>query len=196
MSGTPLEASLAQLFALVHEPAMRRYEALVGYDKAWEALQNAMIEFYGKWSSLAPEQKTVASVMRAMDYRVRDVIEAARADTGVTLTEEVEEELVRTQEIDPPDVAIAYEGIELQRIVDAAVNTFPPQRRRAWVLMREGYSNRDIAGVLGITESTVGHSLEIARKHLRKALRRAGYEVSASTARAAIPRQTGEGTHA
>lgn len=195
MSGTPLEASLAQLFALAHEPAIRRYEALVGYDKAWEALQNVMIEFYRKWSSLAPEQKTVGSVMKAMDYRVRDVIEAARADTGMTLTEEVEEELVRTEELDPPDVAIAYEGIELQRIVDAAVNTFPPQRRRAWVLMREGYSNRDIAEVLGITESTVSHSIELARKHLRKALRRAGYEVSASTARAAIPRHTGEGTH-
>lgn len=194
-ASSPHEATFAALFEQVHERALRRFERIIGYDLAAEAFQDAALELNRKWSDLLPEGKTAAAFMKAIEFRIRDRIEERRNDPGTTLDEDVEQALLENDELDLPDVAIAYEGVELNAIVDRAVNELPEQSRQTWVLLREGYSQRHIADILRLDETTVSRHVARARKHLQQALRRAGYQISRSTARALIPRQSGEATN-
>lgn len=194
-ASTPAEGNFADFYALVHDPAMSRFEAAIGYHDASAAFQDVMIKFWERWATMPPEQKTVAFAFKAIDRRVGAMRRGMQEDLGMTLSEEVEEDLLRAEQLDLPDVAVAYEGVEAQRVVDDAVSEFAGRMREAWVLSREGYSNREIAEVMGISESGVSQSLGRARKHLEKAMRRAGWDLPATSAKAALPRHTGDGSH-
>lgn len=193
---TPPEKTFAALYQQVHDPAMRRFEPVVGHDEAAEALQKAAVELYERWGELLPEQKTVATFMTAIAYRVRDGIRARRANSAdVPLDNPIDEDEVVDEALQVPDVSIAFEAFELERLVNQVSMTLPRQCRRVWVLYKDGIPKREIAAILDVHESTVLRHLERARRDLRKAVVRAGYRISSTTALKLLPRQTGEATN-
>lgn len=74
--------------------------------------------------------------------------------------------------VDPaPDPDSALERREARRLVDAALERLPEQRRTAFRLFDiEGYSAAEVARLMGLTEGTVRSHVHHARRALRAAL--------------------------
>ncbi len=100
------------------------------------------------------------SKSRAIDYfrkRKRGEVYSALPHTGSALEHAHDEVVI---------------GNELALLIDLAIDSMPPQRRRIFEMQRlGGKSNREIAKELGISDATVSVHLREARKDLEKILR-------------------------
>jgi RNA polymerase sigma-70 factor (ECF subfamily) len=65
---------------------------------------------------------------------------------------------------------------EMRNVIQKSIACFPPKRKEVFVLSRShGFSIKQIAERMSISESTVQNHINQALKSLRKELRRAGY---------------------
>lgn len=189
-ASTPREYAMAEIYAQAHDIAMKRFERLVGTAQAADALNDAAMELFEKWFTLQPEQKTVGAFLTAVEYRVLDEARKQLKSKEIDIDDFADADTVG-EALEVPDVGIAYEGQELEQIIDPVVRNMPLMRQRVWVMHREGYSNRAIGAALGIHETGVGRHLDRARSDLQRRLKRAGWEITATTTRA-LPIRAGE----
>jgi RNA polymerase sigma-70 factor (ECF subfamily) len=135
---------------------------LADYEAAEDCAQETFVRAYRAWSKWTPDAPAEAWLHRialnvALTYqrwhRLREVGEIVRR-FGVP-----------KQQVEPVDSA-------LQMDLANALKKLPPEQSAA-IIMRHvhGYSNRDIAIALGISESTVASRLAAAKQRLRKELK-------------------------
>lgn len=192
-ASTPREQAMAEIYAQAHDIAMKRFERLVGTAQAADALNDAAEELFEKWYTLQPEQKTVGAFLTAVEYRVLDELRKQLNSRDIDVDDFADADTVG-EALEVPDVGIAHQGQELEQIIDPVVRKMPPMRQRVWMMHREGYSNREIGVALGIHETGAGRHLDRARADLQRRVKRAGWEITATTARA-LPRRVGEASN-
>jgi RNA polymerase sigma-70 factor (ECF subfamily) len=151
-----------RLYQAAYPRVFRTLSAILGDpDEAEDCAQDAFVQAFGAWERWRPEAPAEAwvhriAVNRAISYRrkakLRGVPEVLRR-LGRPATP-----------TDPADAATRPDLL-------AALRTLPPKLAAAIVLRHyHGYSNREIAAALGVSERTVGTRLRHAAIKLRAIL--------------------------
>src|SRR5215831_582179 len=128
---------------------------------AEDCVQDAFVRAFEAWPRFRPERPPEAwlqqiTVNVAISHRRRQKLRAVA---------EVVRRLGRPQP--PPDPAALADGAA----VVAALAALPPKLSATFVLRHyHGYTNREIAASLGVSERTVGLRLSAARRQLRDRL--------------------------
>ena len=128
---------------------------------AEDCVQEAFVQAFKAWSRWRPDAPAEAWIHRiavntAISYQRRARLRSAG---------EVLRRLGRpARRPDPADLAA-------RRDVLAALRSIPPKQAAAIVLRHyHGYSNREIAAAIGVSERTVSERLRVARERLRSLL--------------------------
>lgn len=156
------DSDFDRLYRETYSKLMQTVTAIVGDVAAAEdCVQEAFERAYVAWSRYRPEAPAPIWLHRiainvAISHRRRQAIR------------EVGESIRRLGRPEPgPDVAAHAEQIDLIR----ALRSIPP-RQAAVIVLRHlhGYTNREIAGVLGVPERTVASRLAAAKRRLAEAI--------------------------
>jgi RNA polymerase sigma factor (sigma-70 family) len=118
-------------------------------DLAADAAQEAFVRLYRRGTM--PEEPRVWLVTVAHNV-LRDVLRAGRRRRRLL-------ELHQASDPEPEDRSApgaSLEAAECRHQVRAALQLLPERERQMLLLRHEGYSYREIAGALGIAESSVG----------------------------------------
>ena len=143
-----------------HSARLVRSLTLITLDAglAEDAAQEAFLQLHLHWRDPAMKDR-VAWLYRVAINRSRDYRRALRRTAGLTqrLSERYDEQAVESWSPDPGLVAI--------------VRSLPKRQRTATALFYlAGFSSREIAAAMGISEGAVGSHLHKAREALRKIL--------------------------
>ena len=150
----------------VHLPhALRFAVRLTGDpDAAEEVVQEALVRVARSWQTFRRESEFRTWLFRIVVNSYRDW--ASRLKRAGPLPDSLSDRKSR----DPSDAA--WEA-ELGRLIAARVARLPPRQKEVLVLIAyEGLTPREVAGVLGISESNVHSTLHAARERLRGELAR------------------------
>ncbi len=69
---------------------------------------------------------------------------------------------------DEPSIEANYIRDEIAEIIQMAIKTMPPMRKKVFLMQQDGKNAREIARELGITEATVSFHLKAAKAELRR----------------------------
>jgi RNA polymerase sigma-70 factor (ECF subfamily) len=137
------------------------YAVLGDPSSAEDCVQDAFLRAFEAWPRFRPERPPMAwlqqiTVNVAISYRRRRRLRAVA---------ELVRRLGRPQP--PPDPATLAEGAALV----ATLAALPPKLSAAFVMRHyHGFTNREIAAILRVSERTVGARLSAARRQLRDRL--------------------------
>ena len=157
------EASLERLVSRHLSETLRFATRLTGdLEAAEEVVQEALARVVRSWRSFRGEAQFRTWLWRIVINAFRDQL-ADRARSG-----DLPDDLPDDRAVDPAATALAD---ELGRLVAARVSALPPRQREVLVLTAyEGFTPREVAEVLGISEANVYATLHVARQRLRKEL--------------------------
>jgi RNA polymerase sigma-70 factor (ECF subfamily) len=151
-----------RLYRQAYRGLLRTAYAVLGDPgSAEDCVQETFLRAFEAWPRYRPERPPEAwlqqiTVNVAISYRRRLRLRAAA---------ELVRRLGRPQP--PPDPAALAEGAELV----AALAAMPPKLSATFVMRHyHGFTNREIAAILRVSERTVGARLSAARRHLRDRL--------------------------
>jgi RNA polymerase sigma factor (sigma-70 family) len=133
-------------------------------DEAEDAVDEAMLELLSQWAKVLEQPEPAAYAWWLVKNRVKD---AARAiSRRQKLTNAVFATAILYDNTADP-IGELENSLALWQAIDAL-----PERQHDVVLLRVnlGYTTRETAGVLGITEATVRSTLRDARRRLADAL--------------------------
>lgn len=180
----PAESGLEELFCAfyrrMHDRALDHAERFLSRDEARDAVSEAMAEIWRDWARLLPEQHPDGYFLGIVHHKVFDQLRAA---SPLVSLEDAEEQLEKrafratdasTRRTTPADV------------LDLALAEMPPRRREVFLLVREqGFTYKEVAAVLRVSEGTVNTHMRLAADDLRAAFAGTGFRVAG--ARAALP---------
>lgn len=201
----PAEAELERLYADYYERlfprGMDHARRFLGHEDAKDAVQATMAEMWYNWRRLRPEQRSDQYFFGALRHHVRHGQKAA----GVLVSlEDAESELAQfsvrlssapTRWSEPGDV------------IDLAVAEMAPRRREAFLLYHEeGFTYKEVAATLRVSEGSVNTHLYKAMAQLRATFVREGFRIkgddrarltpgSAPQSPAGSPTDAGEAAH-
>jgi RNA polymerase sigma factor (sigma-70 family) len=139
---------------------MHQYGATV--HEAEEAAHMAFIDAWRKWKTITNPKAWVYTVAARGYFR-----SVPKSDTHRGHEVAVEEISERFESSCLPSAADRVTLSEQERLVCAELAKLPPMQRRVAALRYEGYSNREIAELLGVDPSAVRHNVLRARSRLR-----------------------------
>jgi len=156
-----IEDQVAQLY---EETRMDVYRYLVtlGLDagRAQEAAQDVFLRFY-----VAMKKGDDIQSKRAWIFRVAHNVGLRLRSREQAFQPEIDAQLPDPARSPEQSVIDRQQTFRLHR----AVETLSPQQRQCLYLRAEGFRYREIAGILGISDSTVGEFLRRAVNRLRTA---------------------------
>lgn len=131
-------------------------------DRAEEIVQEALVRVLRFWPSFRGEAAFRTWFFRIVINVFRDRLRKSDAEVPI---DENPLEPADAPGAEPPAAAMAA---ELERLVAEEVARLPPRQREVLVLMvYEGLSTREVAGVVGISEANVHSTLSAARSRLK-----------------------------
>lgn len=133
--------------------------------EAEEAAHLAMIKAWQKWETITYPRRWVYTVAAREYFRSSPKTDTHRADDVVA--EEISE---RAEASYTPSAADRVVFSEQERLVCAELAKLPATQRQVAELRFDGYSNREIADLLGVDPSAVRHNVLRARSRLRHLL--------------------------
>ncbi|WP_168211570.1 RNA polymerase sigma factor [Actinosynnema sp. ALI-1.44] len=133
--------------------------------EAEEAVHLAMIKAWQKWETITHPRQWVYTVAAREYFR-----SSPKADTHRAHDVVVEEISERPEPSYTPSAADRVVFSEQERLVCAELAKLPPVQRQVAELRYRGYSNREIADLLGVDPSAVRHNVLRARNRLRHLL--------------------------
>lgn len=130
--------------------------------EAEDAVDEAMLELLGQWPKVLDQPEPAAYAWWLVKNRIKDA--ARDRDRRQKLTDAIFATRAVHETIDP--IGELETAMALWEAIDAL-----PERQHDVVLLRLslGYTTRETAGVLGITEATVRSTLRDARRRLAAA---------------------------
>jgi RNA polymerase sigma-70 factor, ECF subfamily len=162
-------ASLDQL-VLEHLPAALRFATrLTGDpDRAEELVQDALVRAVRRWGTFRGEAAFRTWFFRIIINVFRD---RAVSSSGEPLSiDENQSNLIDAATTGPPEAAMVA---ELSQLIAQEVSHLPPRQREVLVLIvYEGFSVREVADVVRISEGNVNSNLSAARVRLKARLAR------------------------
>ena len=172
-----IEEMFCEVYRQVHDPALAQAELLLSSSEAEDAVGNAVAKAWRLWPTLRPEQQCAAYLYRAVHH---EVVSRLRENERFVDAEDAEAALagLAIEAID------ASEPSERARFVDRVIDVMPQRRREVFLLVRElGYSYKEAAEVLGMSEGTVNTHMRLATNDLRAALQRSGLTLASGSKR-------------
>lgn len=174
------DAILMQQIAGGSEPAFRqlmqrhaakavRYCQRQLYDQALseDQVQQAFLKVWVEAPRWRPDAKFTTWFYRILHNQMIDYFRANRRPMVAIDDEETAEQLVDTKADSERDMMQK----QRKQTVDAALKALPERQRQALILSHyEGFSQREAAGILGITESALESLLTRGRAALRQTL--------------------------
>lgn len=144
--------------------ALRFATRLTGtLDAAEDVLQEALVRVARSWKSFRKEAEFRTWLFRIVINVFRDRL-ARTKPAEVSLMND----LADRRSNDP---AVEAQAGELGELIAARISALPPRQREVMVLNAfEGFSPKETAGLVGISEANVYATLAVARERLRKEL--------------------------
>jgi RNA polymerase sigma-70 factor, ECF subfamily len=132
-------------------------------DAAEDVLQEALLRVARSWKSFRKEAEFRTWLFRIVINAFRDRLSRSKTPAQGAL-DDLADHRIR----DPANEA---QTTELGELIAARVSALPPRQREVMVLTAfEGYSTKQAAALLSITEANVHATLGVARERLRKEL--------------------------
>ena len=130
--------------------------------EAEEATQLAFVKAWKKWNTITNQRSWVYTVA------IREYLRSSPQDDARRAREKVVGEILERTEVSRvPSAADRVAFSEQERLVCAELAKLPPMQRKVAALRYDGYSNREIAELLGVDPSAVRHNVLRARSRLR-----------------------------
>lgn len=136
--------------------------------EAEEAAHVALIHAWRRWTTIINPRAWVRTVA------IREYLRSSPSGDPRRAREVEFDELVGPWLSRMPSAADTVTLSDQERLVCAELAKLPPTQRKVAALRYEGYSNREIAELLGVDQSAVRHNVLRARsrlRHLRAILR-------------------------
>jgi RNA polymerase sigma-70 factor, ECF subfamily len=132
-------------------------------DAAEDVLQEALVRVARSWKTFRKEAEFRTWLFRIVINVFRDRLARAKPAEPSPL-----DDLADHRSRDPANEA---QTTELGELIAARVSALPPRQREVMVLTAfEGFSPRQTAALLSITEANVHSTLAVARERLRREL--------------------------
>jgi RNA polymerase sigma-70 factor, ECF subfamily len=132
-------------------------------DAAEDVLQEALVRVARGWKTFRKEAEFRTWLFRIVINVFRDRLARAKPPEQSPL-----DDLADHRNRDP---ANEVQTTELGELIGARVSALPPRQREVMVLTAfEGFSSKETATLLSITEANVHSTIAIARERLRKEL--------------------------
>ena len=154
-------------YARHHRAALIGYLVKMGVDfeDAQDSVSETMARMCEKWSSIDSPKAWA----RVTAYRIAvDLVRARRS----------EHDKSRRSGIQPHPVGVANDDLwmlkEQQRAVVTRIRALPPKQRTVIALHLDGFTNTEIAEIIGVDAQTVGSNLRHAKAHLKADLEAEG----------------------
>jgi RNA polymerase sigma factor (sigma-70 family) len=129
--------------------------------EAEEAAQMALVHAWRRWPTLTNPRAWVRTVA------VREHLRSSPSGDPRRARQVELDELVQPRLTAVPSTAETVALSDQERLVCAELAKLPPAQRAVAALRYEGYSNREIAELLGVDQSAVRHNVLRARSRLR-----------------------------
>jgi RNA polymerase sigma-70 factor (ECF subfamily) len=157
------DASLDRL-VVKHLPAALAFATRLAGDPhaAEEIVQDALLRVLRSWQTFRGESAFRTWFFRIVINVFRDSLRQSAAEVPI---DDIAVEPADSASAQPPQAAMAA---ELERRIAQEVSQLPPRQREVLVLsVYEGLSTREVAGVVGISQSNVHSTLSAARSRLK-----------------------------
>lgn len=171
-----LEAMFCDIYRRIHDRAMDHAERFLSPSEAEDAVADAVGEIWRRWKKLRPEQRSDAYFFGTVHHKV---IDRLRANSSQESLDDAEAELSKLaiHEIDRPTRATTAADI-----IDLTVAQMPHDRRQVFLLIREhGFTYKEVAEILGVSESTVNTQISRSNANLRAAFQSGGFRIAAGS---------------
>ncbi len=172
---TRLKAEHDQEFAAFVERSYHKVEGILraecrDREMVEDALNDAYLHGRVKWSTLRDHAKPIGWVVTTARFKIlkdrhRRQREAAVAPEDLPLS------------VPHPNIADAWDA---QEVLRTWLHQLPPRQAAVFRMDREGFSNQEMAHILGLTENSVRCYKAAAKKRLRELAEEAGYTDSES----------------
>jgi RNA polymerase sigma factor (sigma-70 family) len=182
-----LEAMFCDFYRRIHDRALDHAQRFLSPGEAEDAVTDAFGEVWSRWKKLLPEQRSDAFFFATIHHKV---INRLRANASQETLDDADAELTQLaiREIDTPTRATTAADI-----VDRVVHRMPKERRQVFILVREqGFTYKEVAEILGISESTVNSQITRANANLRAAFEAKGFRLGSGSP-PMLPPETKEG---
>ncbi|MFI7081299.1 RNA polymerase sigma factor [Micromonospora sp. NPDC049903] len=167
---TRLKAEHDEQFASFVETSYHQVErALNARCRNRDLVEDALNEAYEdariKWPALRDHVKPAAWVVLTARYKIRKA-EQRRRREAATAPEELPLPLTA------PDIADVWEA---QEVLRTWLIQLPPRQAEVFQMDHDGFSNQEMARILGLTENSVRWYKTAAKKRMRELAEEAGY---------------------
>ena len=188
--------SFEEFYARMHGPLLDHAERFVGKEDARDAESEAMVVIWRNWPALSLEKRSDKYAFGVVTVIVRAKAKAnANANRRIVSLDDVGPELDRRAIAEAPSLYDETPVDTRPDVLEAALAAMPARRREVLLLRYErGFSHREVAEALGLTESTINSHVTLGYQDLRAAFMRAGFQVpDAKSRRPLLPRISPKG---
>ena len=141
------------------------YQTVKGIVSAWcwdrqmveDALHEAYLEGRVQWPKIRTYRKPIAWVIKTARFKVRHEYRRLERQAGTA-----PQDLPSTAQADPAD------DWEAQQLLWDLLRRIPPRHAEVFVMSQEGFTNHDIARILGLAEMSVRSYKAAAIKRLKE----------------------------
>jgi RNA polymerase sigma-70 factor (ECF subfamily) len=167
----------AELYTRVQPLGVDHATWFLSESEAKDVVTDALGEVWARWHNLSPEQRTVAYCLGAIHHHI---LKRWRENKRLVDLDDAEADLSRIafHEIESPTRAVTAADV-----LDLVVAAMPPRRRDVFLLIRElGYTYKEVAELLSMSEGTVNTHVRLAAEDLRAAFQRHGFRLASGRA--------------
>jgi len=157
------ERAFEKLYRLYSLRIFKKLLKLVKQEEiAEELLQDVFLKIWEKRETIDPEKSFRSYLFRIAQNLVTDLFRRAAYDRKL-----LEHLIAATTELYNP-IEEKYNSVEGNAILQQAIDTLPPQRRKIYMLCKiEGKSYEEVSNLLGISTSTISDHIVKATKSLK-----------------------------
>lgn len=186
---TDLEQIFLEAYRRLHGRVLTHAERFLNKEDALDAVGDAVLSLWTRWTSLTPEQRSDKYVFGVVHYCVYAKL---RTIDPLISFEDAEDEL---DQLAASAVPGPTRGDTPDEVLDATLKAMPRCRREVLLLLREeGLAYQEAAEALGVSIGTINSHYRLAMEDIRAAFTRAGFRI-ADVRPKRLPSSTGEANH-
>ena len=186
-ASTSVERIFAEIYNEVYDEAFAYAMSVVEDEEiAKDMVGQVTLETWERLQSGEPGEANAKLFIRLLTFRLRD--HERRGARSVELTPALEFELSSRDELPQVTHGVPTEHDRALDIIWSAVGQMPPRRKEVFLMARvQELTAKEIAERLGISAKTVPVHLRIAKADVEREFERAGYRLTAATAKELLP---------
>ncbi|MFY1672609.1 RNA polymerase sigma factor [Plantactinospora sp. WMMB334] len=137
-----------------------------------DAVQEAFITARDKWEQIREYEKPLAWMYKTARYKLLVLRRRRRQETEISL-----------DEVPPERLAEPADPAEARELLRGWLPQLPPRQAEVFMLALDGWTDQEIATLLGIAYNTVRTYRQEARSRLKELAQQAGFDTPAGRGR-------------